>query len=153
MPLDVRQEIINELDSKKGFASRRRSFARNNRFGQQAYLSGSKDGSDGYNQIMYYLCGMDQCKERFNTPEERTQHRNFYHSNVLFIDTKEELDEYNNYRRFHGNYVSSEELVVANEQIVLEDHIKNEAPEQYELIINDEDGENFYNQSTYLLEV
>lgn len=57
-----------------------------------------------------------------------------------------------NYRRLHGNYVSGDELVVANEQIVLEDQIKNETGDQYEIIINDEAGENFYNQTCYLLE-
>lgn len=97
MPVNVRQAIIHELDSKKGFASRRRSFARNNRFGQIHNVNGSmKDGhmrTDDYG-VMYYLCGMDNCKERFSTPDERKQHRNYYHSNVLFIDTKEELDEY-----------------------------------------------------------
>jgi hypothetical protein len=83
------------LDSKKGFASRRRSFARNNRFGQLQNVNGStKDGHMDDYGVMYYLCGMDNCKERFGSPEERKHHRNLYHSNVLFIDTKEELDEY-----------------------------------------------------------
>lgn len=94
LPMEVREQIITELDSKKGFASRRRSFARNNRYGQQQYVSKDHLDTNGYGQVMYYLCGMDQCKERFATSEERAQHRSFYHSNVLFIDTKEEYEEY-----------------------------------------------------------
>ncbi|KAI6183825.1 Toprim and DNA topoisomerase domain containing protein, protein [Aphelenchoides bicaudatus] len=156
LPVNVRQAIINELDSKKGFASRRRSFARNNRFGQMQTVGPIKDGimrGGVYGEIMYYSCGMDGCKERFDSPEERKQHRNYYHSNVLFIDTKEELDEYNNYRRLNSNFVSGEELIVANEQVVREDQIKNEAAEPYqEVIIDDEEGENFYHQSCYAIE-
>jgi hypothetical protein len=49
--------------------------------------------------------------------------------------------------------VSGEELVVANEQIVLEDQIKNETGGQYEVIINDEAGEEVYNKTCQGLEV
>ncbi|CAD5216706.1 unnamed protein product [Bursaphelenchus xylophilus] len=111
LPEDVRDKIVDELmNSGKGFDSRRRSFARNNRLAQERMAKKEEYYDD--DQIMHYCCGMPRCDARFETAEERAKHRTYTHPGVLFIDSNEDLKNY----QLGNNVIQGDELIVADEQ-------------------------------------
>ncbi|CAD5212400.1 unnamed protein product [Bursaphelenchus okinawaensis] len=157
LPQEVREKIVHELmNSGKGFDSRRRSFARNNRLAHEN-MAKKEELMYGDEQVMQFCCGMPRCDARFDTADERARHRNSEHPGVLFIDSNEELKNYPEIARMGGhNVIQGDEILVADEQEIVSERPYRQRDidvGQYEIIHGEHGEELNEDQQRYLEQV